>query len=578
MPQGQGQLRWAVDSARRHAAHALAAAATFVLLLVPDIAFALAGYQTTSIHKSGSVLMAAVLAVALTLIVSRRWRLAAAGFLLGSQVLWLGCLAYFGKALGPEQIVLSATEIADVTIGIAGGWRILLPALITVAMTGGLMLLILACEFRKGVWRDRIGGWLFAAVMGASAIYWLSHESLGVSVPGSHTLAALGPFQATVSAARLLMTPVAAAKGMQIRDQDVRPVALEAEPQTVVVIMGEGITPTRLSLFGYPAETSPRLAKWRREPPPGFELIAKIGFAAGVATFASVPGFIKMSYIPVEGEWRGVNVFDLAYAGGFASWFLSAQSAHFLNVAGGARRAERVFAEQGNEMAFAAKHDDLLVDLVREIPAGPERRFVFLHQRVNHANYTEHCSHLGPGDQKDLYIFSVAADTAPDQRKVAYENGLRCWDRNAVSLAEPFLAAQGAVHIFITADHSEMMGEGGLWGHSIADLAVAQVPVLLLTNRPQSDVAKRMRALSPPTAYTVSQIVARALGYDISTPGAETNRFYLNNTLPFGRAGYLEAEETGPAQYQYKVRRFGRDGRLQEESERNFPEMEKANR
>ncbi len=63
-----------------------------------------------------------------------------------------------------------------------------------------------------------------------------------------------------------------------------------------------------------------------------------------------------------------------------------------------------------------------------------------------------------------------------DRRRAAYENGLRCWDRNVADLANVFLGSKGAVHILITADHSEMMGENGLWGHSQPELRVALAP------------------------------------------------------------------------------------------------------
>ncbi len=250
-----------------------------------------------------------------------------------------------------------------------------------------------------------IGGYLFVLDCIGCAGYWLTHKRVIASIPGAQTFSALGPYQAGVSAVRLLMTPVAASPGMKVADPVVQTVTIEEEPVTVVVIMGEGITPTRLSLFGFERETSPRLDAWRTAPPPGFELISKIGFTGGVATFGSVPAFIKMSYWPVEAEWRGLNLFDLAHSSGFKSWFLSAQSAHFLDVAGGARGSERVVTEQGNVEKLAARHDDFLVDLAREIPQEPKRRFVFFHQRVNHSNYLSHCSHLPAEEQRAALHF-----------------------------------------------------------------------------------------------------------------------------------------------------------------------------
>ena len=120
-----------------------------------------------------------------------------------------------------------------------------------------------------------------------------------------------------------------------------------------------------------------------------------------------------------------------------------------------------------------------------EIPESSQKSFVFLHQRVNHTPYTSNCAPAPEG----LYIFDADGGSTDDRRRAAYDNGLRCWDRDVSAMVEPFLKRPGAVHIFITADHSELMAETGSWGHGFTDLRVAMVPMMLLTNRPRSDVA-----------------------------------------------------------------------------------------
>lgn len=554
----------------------LVAVLTFGLLIVPDLAFYWTGYQTTAVTKRGSVALAAVLAIALTLIASRRWRLAALAGVLASQALWLGCLAYFGRPLGPEQMLLAVNEARDVTAGIFDGWRVLAPGLLLVGACGAVLYIIQRREFASDTLRRSLGGWPFLVLMLGLAGYWLTHQRMSVAMPGAHTFSAFGPYQSAVSAGRLLMSPVAAAPGMVIADPIVAPIPIEEEPVTIVVIMGEGISPTRLSLFGFDKDTSPRIASWREAPPQGFELIPKIGFSGGVSTLGSVPAFLKMSYWPVEAEWRGINLFDLAAKSGFKTWYLSAQSRHFLDIAGGAPGAERVVAEQGSEKRLSEIHDDLLVELAREIPSTAARRFIFFHQRVNHSNYTSHCSHLSQDEYRALYIFApVVGGTREEFRRSAYDNGLRCWDRNVDEIARVFTGSPGAVHIVVTADHNEMMGEHGMWGHSQQDLRVAQVPMLLLTNRPGSDFARRFRTMSPPDWHALSSLVARALGQGITTPGARDGRFYLNTTMPFGRSGYFEVEAVGPAKFM--VRRYSREGQKQAQGEVVLPEMGTAN-
>jgi glucan phosphoethanolaminetransferase (alkaline phosphatase superfamily) len=87
-----------------------------------------------------------------------------------------------------------------------------------------------------------------------------------------------------------------AAGNLGVIAQTQRQTPLDAEPVTVVVIMGESITPSRLSLYGFKADTTPQLAGWRSSPPSGFTLIPQIGFSGGLDTYASVPGFLRPAY------------------------------------------------------------------------------------------------------------------------------------------------------------------------------------------------------------------------------------------------------------------------------------------
>jgi glucan phosphoethanolaminetransferase (alkaline phosphatase superfamily) len=333
---------------------------------------------------------------------------------------------------------------------------------------------------------------------------------------------------------------------------------LPKEPVTVVVIMGESINPSRLSLFGAKRETTPNLTAWASKPPAGFTMIPRVGFSAGVSTRASVPSFIRTSFIPVEGEQRGINLFDLARRQGFKSWVFSAQSDRYESAAGGAVGVERLVAREGNEKTFDRVKDDYLVELVRSVSSKSPYQFFFIHQRVNHIPYLWNCAHLAGAVSR----FTHGADVGPkysegEQRLASYDDGLRCWDRNVAALVSAFLDRPGAVQIIITADHNELMGEDGLFGHLHPVLRGAAVPFILITNRSDSAVANAFRAMSPRSFYNLTRVVATAFGADIETPHV-TSSFYFNSTLPFGNAGYLEVEQVSP--WHFVVASFNRDG------------------
>src|SRR4029453_18171479 len=114
-------------------------------------------------------------------------------------------------------------------------------------------------------------------------------------------------------------------------------------------------------------------------------------------------------------------------------------------------------------------------------------------------------------------------------------------------------APQG-VSIF-KSDHNELMAENGRWGHGFTDLRVAMVPMMLLTNRPNSEVAAMFKSWSPPTTYHLAQTVALAFGVRLETPDISANRFFLNSTMPFALAGFMEGEQLEPGRLSAKALR-----------------------
>ena len=227
----------------------------------------------------------------------------------------------------------------------------------------------------------------------------------------------------------------------------------------------------------------------------------------------------------------------------------------------------RVETESLNETLIEQKRDDFLVDLVRSVSADHSpRQFIFVHQRGNHVPYERNCSHISEA----VHIFETDGLPKDEARRAAYDNGLRCWDRNIARLVEPLLNRRGAVHVFITADHNELMGEDGLWGHLHPTVRTAAVPMLLLTNRPSSDLARQFTSMGPAT-YDLSRVVAKALGVEIKLADVPANIFYLNKTMPFGMAGYLEVEQLEP--WRFRVRSFDRHGNETQPQTVALPEL-----
>jgi len=528
-------------------------------LLLSDFLLYWSGYSVAAAIKPKPLLFAAGIAMLITTTKSRRLRMAVIAFLVLNQLIWTGYVVYFGRALSPEHLLLIQLEIDDTALGALAEWRSLLPWL-AVILAGAATLAVI--QWREGiVWRSQFPAWVFAALVLLAPALWLLHPRIESAFPGKHTASMFGPFQAVVGAMRIGMTHVAASK-LNIHGQTQQVEILPIEPVTVVVVMGESINPSRLSVLGFNADTTPRLNAWRSTPPVGFTLIARIGFSGGLDTYASVPTFLRAAYWPIRSQKFGVNLFELAHQQGFKTWYFSAQTLNFLEAAGGAPHAERI---------ETVASDDRLAGLAKAVPNLSENSFIFLHERVNHTPYTNNCVSASEG----LYIFHNETGTAEEKRRAAYDNGLRCWDKSVAAMVEPFLKRRGAVHVFITADHNELMGEGGGWGHGFNDIRVAMVPMMLLTNRPQSDMATLFESWSPPTTYHLAQTVALAFGVRLETINIPTDRFYLNTTMPFALAGFMEVEQLTPGRY--RVNTFARNGQFLNREVIALPEAASAN-
>ncbi len=88
-------------------------------------------------------------------------------------------------------------------------------------------------------------------------------------------------------------------------------------------------------------------------------------------------------------------------------------------------------------------------------------------------------------------------------------------------------------------------------------------------------MATLFKSWSPPTTYHLAQTVARALGVRLETTNIPEHRFYLNCTMPFALAGFMEVEQQKPGVYHVKT--FARNGQLLSQEVTNLPEAAAAN-
>lgn len=303
-------------------------------------------------------------------------------------------------------------------------------------------------------------------------------------------------------------------------------------PVTVVLIMGESLTPNHMSLFGYKRPTTPFLDSLVANP----AFVYGKGFAAANATRSSLPMFYTVQYHPLDENGmrrQDANLFRLAKRHGFATFYLSAQNSNCLNGVN-IGSIDRMIALENRPELFDARKDEGLLQLLREIrPAA--RNFIVIHQRNVHLPYQANTEH-----RPDLQKYPVRGIEYKQANINAYDNAVHYVDylyREAIREVEGMTI--GPVYFFITSDHGEELGENGHWGHDQLNLDSPSVPLMFYGRGVDPKFIGELKEKPLSTHYEMGKKIAEVLGFEIHNPGEEEGVVYVNGVSSFGRSGYL---------------------------------------
>jgi glucan phosphoethanolaminetransferase (alkaline phosphatase superfamily) len=477
---------------------------------------------------------------------------------------WHLSYAYIGDALRPESLLIfvKPDHFADAVEAGVNDIRRLAPALLLVCGCGLLALLLLwtySPPTRTYGWISSLAAVALIVMIGLRAAFRKNESSV---YPVLAMPSAIGTIHA-----------VALAVAWYLRNRGSGEVPLKtislnyrrhpAEPCTVAVLMGEGIAPARMSMFGCPKLTTPLLSQLY-EHAGDFRLLPKSGFSFGVSSNSSISAFLSGSPHPLKVSGAR-SLFQLAREQGFTTHYLSNQKRSPLDATAGASDIDFVHTRETLIAKIRERKDWAIVDLVRDrIPA--EKEFFFIFPRVNHSPYFSH--QVGTNEPYHSRPRNLAEIIEN------YDVGVRAFDRFASGLLDAFVArSDRPIFIFVTSDHNELLGDEGLVGHNISgSLLNAAVPIMLFTNRPDHPVTKAFEECERPDAFQVAGLVAQCLGVEIEADAATDHVFNVNNTLPFGRAGYFMARRTrDPSLFEVtQFDRSGREGARQTVSVANF--------
>lgn len=313
------------------------------------------------------------------------------------------------------------------------------------------------------------------------------------------------------------------------------------QPLNLVIIMGESITYTHMGLYGYERDTTPFLNSLQKQG----GLIFRPGISSGVSTHVSIPMFFNIQYEPdnrthiASGK---TNLYLLAKTKGYQTQFLSSQEMYAI-----ASQVSQGSVDIWREMEhLAARHeffDARLIAEMNSLSIDWNRPFLLtLNPRAGHIPYAKYTPpefvHFGKNLSKDQYHQYMQG---------TYDDALRYFDHVVQEIVGTVRAhTSNPTVVIITSDHGQRLGENGGYGHNTLEFGSARVPFIYLGLNTDPTVDALVRDLDcPVTHYDAGRLIARLLGYRVSSPSEVKRTYFINGVDLGGRGGnmrYTRAE------------------------------------
>lgn len=295
-------------------------------------------------------------------------------------------------------------------------------------------------------------------------------------------------------------------------------------PKNIIFIMGESLTAKKMSLFGYPKETTPHLEEWAKSG----RLLYTWGVSAGVTTDVSVPTFFTLKREPQNTDpliTNSTNLIRLAHQKGYITHYITTQT---LFIIGG------LLGDFTDHKKVYKGYDQLLVEYLDQVDFN-KSNFIVLHQRNSHSPYEKYTP-------PQFYKYSFRGKPYHEYILNSYLDSILYTDYIYNEIFKKADNLKECTVVFATSDHGEMTGEkdeGGKYGHVYLGFEDTIVPLLVYYNKacPVS-VTKELNLSHIINHYTFGKMVAKVMGYKIINPN-ENGEYYVNGVDIAGNKGFL---------------------------------------
>jgi glucan phosphoethanolaminetransferase (alkaline phosphatase superfamily) len=431
---------------------------------------------------------------------------------------------FYGQFYGPSEVWLAFVETKDIASGITD-------SLGTLGIYFAIMLVavVFALIFSRRLapkWNHWVAApcLLAIVVMFGGQFYKAVNGQMYKFNPDlRHSLLRNGLSAMSYSAMRLIPEAISG-ENQSLTHYDPYQVTPVKESQvgkySIILAIGESLNPHHVSALGYERDTTPELKALMQQ----YHGTGRLIISNAVSTRVAIPMLVNNLREPdnyAAYKSRATNIFANAKKQGYQTAFISAQGLEGLSNWIGIHDID-LWEDTQIRPAPDVGADVVLTPSVEKANLDWNKPFLMvLNSRAPHIPYERNI----PAGFAKFSVPRLSDDVA--QKKNEYDDAVRLYDKGLASAIRTALAkSKLPVLVFITSDHGERVGDGGLFGHSVVEMPIAQIPLLYFSN----DQAYSMNNISPQMPlnhYQLATLINKMLGFDVQNPNQKDDSYFI---------------------------------------------------
>lgn len=294
----------------------------------------------------------------------------------------------------------------------------------------------------------------------------------------------------------------------------------QAGKYSIILAIGESLNPHHVSALGYERDTTPELKALLQQ----YQGTGRLIVSNAVSTRVAIPMLVNNLREPDNyGAYKSksTNIFANAKKQGYQTAFISAQGLEGLSNWIGIHDID-LWEDTQIRPAPDVGADVVLTPSVEKATLDWNKPFLMvLNSRAPHIPYDRN---LPQGFAK---FSTPRQNNDVAQKKNEYDDAVRLYDKELASAIRTAMAkSKLPLLVFITSDHGERVGDNGLFGHSVVEMPIAQVPFLYFSNDPAYTMEK-IGPQVPLNHYQLATLINKMLGYDVSNPNQKDDSFFI---------------------------------------------------